>query len=164
MAGGHGRVWTAALALLLGLAFAWGCAGAPARHRRRHVVPVPARLIVLSARSQLGAPYAYGGDDPSTGFDCSGLVWWCWMRHGSRLPRTAQGQYRVGVPVARRDLRAGDLVFFVTASGPDQPSHVGIMINHDWFIHSPASGEYVREDELSNNFWRRSYYGARRIE
>jgi cell wall-associated NlpC family hydrolase len=140
-----------------------GCVAPRPYMARRRAVPVPAHLILWAARSQLGRDYAYGGDSPRTGFDCSGLVYWCYRRYGSYLPRTVRGQYDVGVPVPKRDLRAGDLVFFATGSGPP-PSHVGIMLNHDRFIHSPASGQTVREDDLTNNYWRRTYYGARRIE
>ncbi|MGH7441362.1 MAG: C40 family peptidase [bacterium] len=152
------------LLLALVLVLAWGCAfQRPAGHHY-HVDPVSARLILRAARSQLGEPYAYGGHSPNTGFDCSGLVYWCYRSYGSIMPRTAREQYKVGVPVDRRDLQAGDLVFFETASGPEQPSHVGIMLDHRRFIHAPAGGQVVREDELRNNFWNHSYYGARRIE
>ncbi len=154
-----------AAVLALGLALSWGCAGVRTRSDRRfRAVPVPARNLVRAARSQMGVPYAYGGSEPRTGFDCSGLVFWCYRRCGGRVPRTAWEQFHVGTPVPRARLRAGDLVFFATASGGHQPSHVGIMVNHRWFIHAPAAGQYVRLDELDNNYWRRTYYGARRVE
>jgi murein DD-endopeptidase len=157
------RAFVAAAAFLLVGAVS-GCVAPRRTVRRVQVHPVPATAILKLAKSQLGRNYAYGGSDPSTGFDCSGLVWWCYSKFGSILPRTAKGMFAVGTPVERRDLRAGDLVFFDTASGRDRPSHVGIMVNHERFIHSPASGENVCEDGLSNNYWKRAYYGARRIE
>jgi cell wall-associated NlpC family hydrolase len=126
--------------------------------------PVPAAKIIHAAVSQLGKPYAYGGSAPSTGFDCSGLVWWCYEQFGSEMPPTAHQMFHLGVPVSRSELKAGDLVFFDTASSSVKPAHVGIMVNHYRFIHSPAAGETVREDDLSNNFWKKTYYGARRIE
>jgi cell wall-associated NlpC family hydrolase len=152
----------AALALLTGLGS--GCFAPRRMVRHYDVRPVPARAILSAARSQLGKPYAYGGDNPHMGFDCSGLVYWCYKIYGSVLPREAHEQFFLGVPVSRRDLRAGDLVFFDTASGPAKPGHVGIMLNHERFIHAPATGETVREDELANNYWKRTFYGARRIE
>jgi len=156
----------ACVALLAAALLASGCA-APRRTVRRsdlRVKPVPAKAIIKSAVSQLGKPYAFGGRDPHTGFDCSGLVYWCYAQYGSLLPRQAHEQFRVGVAVARSELKAGDLVFFDTASSPVKPAHVGIMVSHTRFIHAPASGETIREDDLSNNFWRKSFYGARRIE
>jgi cell wall-associated NlpC family hydrolase len=156
--------WRAPLALGLAAGLAAGCFSP--RHRIRHYdpKPVPAIAIIRAARSQLGKPYAYGGRSSITGFDCSGLVYWCYRRYGSILPRTAREQYALGVAVGRDDLQPGDLVFFDTASGPDKPAHVGIMVSRDRFIHSPASGQSVREDELRNNYWKKTYYGARRIE
>lgn len=151
-----------ALCLLAGLS--WGCFAPSSTVRHYRVRPVPARAIVRAACAQLGERYAWGGCSPNTGFDCSGLVYWCYSEYGSLLPRTARELFRIGVPVSRRELRAGDLVFFNTTGGPRQPSHVGIMLSHDRFIHAPASGELVREDELSNNYWKRTYYGARRID
>lgn len=153
----------AVAALLLAMGLAWGCAQARRRPAADDARPVPADAILKAARSQLGRPYAYGGHSPHTGFDCSGLVYWCYHQYGSVLPHSVRGQYRLGVEVARSELCAGDLVFFDTAGGP-QPTHVGIMMNHDRFIHSPAGGEMVREDELRNNYWKRTFYGARRIE
>lgn len=35
------------------------------------------------------------GRFPSTSFDCSGLVQWCYGKAGIALPRTAQEQYNV---------------------------------------------------------------------
>lgn len=151
-------------ALLLASALVWGCASPQPPERRFTVPPVPAREIIKAALSQRGKSYAYGGRSPRTGFDCSGLVYWCYLRCGSHMPRTVRDQYRVGVAVARRDLQAGDLVFFATATFGSQPSHVGIMLDHYRFIHAPASGQYVREDELRNNYWNHAYYGARRVE
>lgn len=156
---------TALFALLLPALLAGQGCFAPRRVVRRYTVhAVPARDIIRDALSQLGKPYAFGGRDPHSGFDCAGLVYWCYSQHGCALPVSAHLQYRLGVPVPRNEIRPGDLVFFDTASGVAKPAHVGIMVNHERFIHSPASGEYVREDELSNNYWKKSFYGARRIE
>lgn len=151
-------------ALLWTAAFAAACVAPRRVVRHYNVRPVPAKAILRAAVSQLGKPYAYGGDDPRMGFDCSGLVYWCYGEYGSVIPRTAHEQFRMGEAVPRTQLRAGDLVFFDTASGPDKPGHVGIMISHQRFIHSPGSGETVREDELANNYWKKTYFGARRIE
>ena len=39
----------------------------------------------LGARSVLGVRYTWGGESPSTGFDCSGLVLWAWAHGGKSL-------------------------------------------------------------------------------
>ena len=42
-----------------------------------------------------GTPYVFGGDNPSSGFDCSGLMQWAFGKVGIQLPRTANEQYKV---------------------------------------------------------------------
>jgi cell wall-associated NlpC family hydrolase len=147
----------------LGLALMAGCATAPRPVPNWQVKAVPGPALVKTARSVVGKPYAFGGHDPSQGFDCSGLVWWAYYEHGSHVPHKAFAQYELGIAVARRDLRPGDLVFFDTGSKP-KPGHVGIYVGNGRFIHAPSAGERVREDELANNYWKKTWYGARRIE
>lgn len=154
----------AALAGLLTLALLAGCAGAPKKAPSSYTVdPVPGPVLVRSALSQMGKPYAYGGHEPETGFDCSGLVWWCYREHGSKVPHKAAEQFKMGKAVARVDLRPGDLVFFDTGLRP-KPGHVGIYVGLGRFIHAPTVGERVREDELANNYWKKAWFGARRVD
>lgn len=164
-----GRVmWRVVVMGLCALALT-GCFGT---HRRSvkptrqvlNVKPVPAKIIIKTAKAQIGRSYSYGGSDPSTGFDCSGLVHYCYAEHGSSLPRTAHELYKLGDPVSKGSLQPGDLVFFDTASGGPKPAHVGILVSKGRFIHAPSTGESVREDELINTYWKKAYYGARRIE
>jgi peptidoglycan DL-endopeptidase CwlO len=107
-----------------------------------------------------GTPYRNGGADPA-GFDCSGFVWYVFTQHGLALPRTVQDQYRVGDNVAVVDLRPGDLVFFSTTV--PGPSHVGIVIGGDSFVHAPSSTGVVRVERLSAPYWSSRFLGARRI-
>ena len=61
----------------------------------------------------LGTPYRYGGTSPSTGFDCSGFVYYLYGAvFGQSIPRMPHDMAREGMPVARSDLKRGDLVFF----------------------------------------------------
>ena len=53
------------------------------------------QAIMEEALKYEGWTYVYGGDSPSTSFDCSGLVQWCYGKAGIALPRTAQEQYNV---------------------------------------------------------------------
>jgi peptidoglycan DL-endopeptidase CwlO len=64
------------------------------------------------ARRYLGVPYVFGGANPGTGLDCSGLVQLVFRQLGIALPRTAQSQYDATRRVRRDELRPGDLVFF----------------------------------------------------
>jgi cell wall-associated NlpC family hydrolase len=158
-----------AFALLLALG---GCATAPpAPAAGFHTAPDPSsgsspnrerdpRLLMIdSAESMLGQPYRYGGAAPG-GFDCSGLVFYAAASAGISVPRTAHEQQAFGVPVARADLKAGDLVFMHLQR---KELHVGIVLDAERFIHAPSSGGRVRIDSLRASPYAQAFLGARRI-
>lgn len=121
----------------------------------------PGRIerIIATAMRFIGVPYVFGGEDPG-GFDCSGFIQYIFALNGISLPRTADMQYLVGVPVSRSSLRRGDLVFFSTyAPGP---SHDGIYLGNGRFI-SATSSRGVTTDNLNSAYWAQRYVGARRI-
>jgi cell wall-associated NlpC family hydrolase len=118
------------------------------------------RTLLHTARSYLGAPYRYGGES-TRGFDCSGLVWSVFAQLGISLPRSCAAQARRGLPVARAQLAAGDLVFFGRAKGA--PTHVGIYEGGNSFIHASTGKGQVRRDRLDESWFARHYRGARRI-
>jgi len=120
-------------------------------------------LLAGEALNYLGIRYRSGGESPSTGFDCSGLVNYVAEQSlGLKLPRTAAEMFRVGVPVARNDLQVGDLVFFNTMGR--RYSHVGIYVGEDRFVHSPSRGGVVRIERMDMAYWNKRYNGARRID
>jgi cell wall-associated NlpC family hydrolase len=121
-----------------------------------------ARDLTSYARSLIGAPYKYGGNSPSSGFDCSGFVGHVY-RHtmGIKLPRSSYEISRVGQAISTGNLRAGDLVFFNTLHR--KFSHVGIYLGDDRFIHAPSSGGSVRTENMLDAYWKSHYDGARRI-
>ncbi|MFW6323981.1 MAG: C40 family peptidase [Desulfovibrionales bacterium] len=119
----------------------------------------PGNGIVLTARSQIGTPYRWGGDSAETGFDCSGLIWWVYRQNGYSLPRMTSDQIRAGEPVDV--LRPGDIVFFrISSTGS---LHAGIYTGRGTFIHSPKTGGAVREDSMEMAYWRSRFLTARRI-
>jgi len=99
--------------------------------------------VVTDAEQYLGVPYRWGGTDPSTGLDCSGLVQHVYSDLGISLPRTSQEQADVGTPVASlADAQPGDLMFFEpSASGP---GHVGIYVGNGEMIDAPHTGTAVQ--------------------
>lgn len=117
--------------------------------------------VVRKAANLIGRPYAWGGADPGTGFDCSGLVVWVYGWHGVELPRTAREQSRVGKRIPFGKLQPGDLVFFRTSGRTT--NHVGIATGRGTFIHSPKPGEQVREESLRHPYWRQRLIDVRRI-
>ncbi len=120
-----------------------------------------AESIISCAKKNLGVPYVYGGASPN-GFDCSGLVYYCYLQSGMRIERTATAQYRQGVYVEKDKLEPGDLVFFATP-GTNSIGHVGIYIGDGEFIHASTGHGYIMVAELSNSYFTTYYYGACRI-
>lgn len=113
--------------------------------------------LIADAADQLGVPYQWGGVNPD-GFDCSGFIQYVFKQNGVTLPRTVAEQWSVMESVT--DLKPGDLVFFETyAKGP---SHNGIYIGNNQFIHS-GSSTGVTVSNLSTNYWDTRYLGAKRI-
>jgi len=116
--------------------------------------------IVRTAETLLGAPYREGGSLPD-GFDCSGLVNYVFARHGIAVPRDVRRQASAGAPVDRGDIAPGDLVFFATTGSG--PTHVGIAVDRDRFIHAPKSGGVVRVESMWAGYWTSRFILARRI-
>jgi cell wall-associated NlpC family hydrolase len=112
--------------------------------------------VVGVAMQYLGVPYRWGGADPS-GFDCSGLIMYAYSKVGVSLPHHAASQYGMGVPVSRDALQPGDLVFF------NGLGHAGIYIGGDQFIHAPHTGDVVKISSLSQDWYARTWVGARRL-
>jgi cell wall-associated NlpC family hydrolase len=115
--------------------------------------------MVDRAMSMLGQPYHWGGAAPG-GFDCSGLVAYAASGAGIRVPRTAHEQLAGGIPIARGELRAGDLVFMRLAH---KELHVGIAVDKERFIHAPSAGGHVRIDSLSAPPYAMGFMSARRL-
>lgn len=111
------------------------------------------------ALTMLGQPYRFGGAAPG-GFDCSGLVAYAAAGAGIHVPRTALEQFATGTPVARGELRAGDLVFMHLKH---KQLHVGIAIGDARFVHAPSKGGHVRVDSLDAAPYARGFLGARRL-
>ncbi len=115
--------------------------------------------MVDRAMSMLNQPYRYGGAAPG-GFDCSGLVAYAAGGAGIRVPRTAHEQLASGMPIARGELQAGDLVFMRLAH---KELHVGIALDKARFVHAPSAGGRVRIDSLDESPYARGFLKARRL-
>jgi hypothetical protein len=118
---------------------------------------------LIHALHTLGVHYRYGGNSPETGFDCSGLVAHVFAQAwGVVVPRTTEGQKRVGKPVRLKELEPGDLVFYNTRNRPF--SHVGIYLGDGKFLHAPRRGAKVRVESVQTRYWRSRFNGGRRLD
>lgn len=148
-----------ALASFLAAPAAAEARGWPTWQVERPAKPKPtagdrAAKIALTA---VGVPYQWAGASPSTGFDCSGLVYWAYGRLGVSVPHSSYALYETGRPVSLARLRAGDVLFF---SGL---GHVGIYIGRGRMVHAPQSGRTVEVVHLRGSHYGSRLVGARRI-
>jgi cell wall-associated NlpC family hydrolase len=161
-----GSSWALLTIVALGACARSPSAPPPVTHPSAPIAPAPpaqtsdGALIAESALAWVGVPYRNGGTDP-TGFDCSGFAQYVFAERGIQLPRGVDGQFRVGHPVRGDEISAGDLVFFATTS--PGPSHVGIAVGPDAFVHAPSSSGRVRVERLSASYWSQRFVGARRV-
>ncbi len=122
----------------------------------------PLRLRLVEAGFQMiGVRYRFSGGSEKTGFDCSGLVKNLFSKFDISLPRSSREQYKQGEKIDRDKLEVGDLVFF--SSGGKTPTHVGIYIGDDKFLHAARKARQVVVSDLNKIWYAMRYLGARRI-
>lgn len=110
----------------------------------------------------LGRPYRYGGTNPASGFDCSGLVYYSALVTRTGVPpRTVIDQFAASKPITVSELQSGDLVFYQI--NKKMPDHVGIYIGDSSFVHAPQTGGVVRTVDMRNAYWTKRFVGARRL-
>jgi len=99
-------------------------------------------LVMLVAKSHLGRPYLWGGDDPMAGFDCSGFVIEC-LKSVGILPRegdwTADNLFQKWIDKIRVIPKVGDLVFW-TNSSKTKMIHIEIVFDTLFELSIGASG------------------------
>jgi cell wall-associated NlpC family hydrolase len=112
-------------------------------------------LVVQNSRSLVGVPYRFGGNN-TRGFDCSGFVSYTLNISGYDVPRYTAYDYwtkfkRTSTP------QPGDLVLFKNTYKAG-PSHVGIYIGGDKFVHS-ASNRGVIVSDLDERYYQNHFLG-----
>lgn len=94
------------------------------------------------AASQIGAMYQWGGNDPSIGFDCSGLVTWAY----GFAKATAADLYNATVRITGDELRPGDLLFYnFQGTGID---HVVMYTGNGQVVAAVKEGEPIQMQKL----------------
>ncbi|HEY9372293.1 bifunctional lytic transglycosylase/C40 family peptidase [Streptomyces sp.] len=137
------------------------------------------------ASSYIGTPYSWGGGTPAgpsrgycdgtngylpngecsasktPGFDCSSLVQYAYWPD-KQLPRTAEPQYRATAhnPVAKSELRPGDLLFWSNKSG--YIYHVALYAGDGKVLHAPRTGRNVQVQDMATAMPAGDYHGATR--
>ncbi len=110
--------------------------------RGQERIPLPSgsgrgATALAFARAQLGEPYVFGADGPSS-WDCSGLTMMAWRQAGVSLPHSSRAQYAMSAKVSRSQLQPGDLVLFYS-----DRHHIGMYVGNGMVIHAPRPGKSV---------------------
>ena len=116
------------------------------------------------AKRFLGIPYLWGGRS-SFGYDCSGFTQMLVRARGVNMPRDADKQAAwTGVAaIDRKDLQAGDLLFF--GSSPKDITHTGMYIGDGQFIHDTTNGHpVVQISRLDDEPWTHLLVACRRVK
>jgi cell wall-associated NlpC family hydrolase len=119
--------------------------------------PTKGELASRFALGEVGVPYRWGGESPSTGFDCSGLVRWAYGQVGIDLPHSSYALYGEGRRVSGSNLAAGDILFF------EGLGHVGLYLGRGRMVHAPQTGRDVEVVRLSSTNYGARMVGARRV-
>lgn len=139
------------------------CATAPTLPPSQSTAPTSAEQgneIVMFAMNLMGSGYKFGGSNPESGLDCSGMVSYIYQQVlGLQLPHNAAQIARAGKEISPAELSPGDLVFFNTRGRPF--SHVGIYIGDDRFIHAPGQDGKIMISSLKTGYFEKKFEAAR---
>lgn len=115
------------------------------------------------AKHFLGLPYLWGGRS-SFGFDCSGFTQMLVRARGINMPRDAdkQAAWKGLVAVDRKDLQAGDLLFF--GSSAKNITHTAMYIGDGQFIQATTHDHpVVQISRLDDDPWTHLLVACRRV-
>lgn len=120
------------------------------------------RTQLLSFASKfVGIPYVYAGENPTTGFDCSGFVLYVYKHIGVELPHSAQLQSELnGKTLSLDEAKPGDLIFFGRRDGDKwRTQHAGIFYGNEngepKVIHCVSRGVSIDGNNSSwDHYWK----------
>jgi gamma-D-glutamyl-L-lysine dipeptidyl-peptidase len=126
--------------------------------------PLSIQEMLQLARRFLGTTYTWGGIS-SFGFDCSGFTQMLVRQRGIEMPRDAdlQAGWTGVMPVDRKDLQPGDLLFF--GSSASRITHTGMYLGQGEFIHDTTHDHPgVQISRLDDMPWTKLLVAIRRVK
>lgn len=102
--------------------------------------------VIAYAKKFLGGRYVYGGNNLSTGVDCSGFTQQIMKKFNVNLERSSRSQYASnGVKVSESNLQPGDLVFY---GNNGVINHVAIYAGNNQIIHASDARSGIKMSKL----------------
>ena len=122
--------------------------------------------LYSTIRPWMGTRYKYGGKTGRGGIDCSGFTRIVLLNKKVGVPPNVIGhgtvrQRKAGHAIKRKNIKAGDLVFFSASPNRSKITHVGLVTSPGTFAHSCNRG--VVHDKLTSKWWNRRYVITRRV-
>ena len=118
--------------------------------------------LLMAIEEFQGQDYVWGGKNPDTGFDCSGLISWALSNADINLPSYTVSQWEQTEAVDPDDAQPGDLIFFKGTYGDANfISHVGFYIDNQTMFDSNSSG--VGYHNWDSSYWQEHFAGIRRV-
>lgn len=119
--------------------------------------------IINTGRDFLNYKYTWGGQDPKTGFDCSGFLWYIFKKNGINIPRTTGGLFNFGKQVEMKDARPGDII--CSRGSGSTGRHVQMISKIEngqiWVIEAKDSKHGIVEEPLTKK--QKDIFSIRRI-
>ena len=115
-----------------------------------------AMKLINKAETYEGWRYYWGGRDPSTSFDCAGLVMYCsnkaWGTHFDLMNTNAEMLYEKCTHISAADAKPGDLVFYRGTYGNDVTyiSHVVIYAGNGYMYGAGDPIGYAKVNSIKN--------------
>ena len=103
------------------------------------------KRIVDLAKSFIGGTYVYGGDSPSEGFDCSGLILYVYKEAADiTLYHQSAVQATKGRAVSVNEMQPGDIIAYDGSPKDGVVNHVSIYAGDGKAIHAVGTGKGIR--------------------
>ncbi|MCD6069061.1 MAG: hydrolase [Bacteroidetes bacterium] len=128
--------------------------------------------LISFAKKFLGTNYSYANCSPSSGFDCSGFVYYVFGHFNVKVPRSSIDYGTLTPSVAKDSAKVGDVIVFTgTNAAIRSAGHVGIVISNPGeeftFIHSSSNkkrGGVIISTYKSSPYYEKRYIKIVRIQ
>ncbi len=126
--------------------------------RKAYELRIRKKVVRIAKRKVGRAQYVAGATGPNR-FDCSGLALYVWRKAaGRKLPHYSGAQAAVTKNVSRKNIKPGDLVFFMNGG-----HHVGIYIGHGKMVGATNPRSDIKVDRVWSGWYGQRYSGAGRL-